>query len=107
LTANRALGDQGAECGGRDLFGVRPERVDVRVQPDASQPALVEKRQAAAVGEVEREAVPLSLARLRVAAPGAAALDWLAAARGRDDDAAAHAQVDAEVGAGQLRAAHP
>ena len=78
LDRDRPLGDQAAELRRGDLGGVRAERVDVGVQPDAPEPALVEQHEAAAVGEPEREPVPFGLARLRVAAPGPAALGGLA-----------------------------
>lgn len=98
LDRDRALGDQAAEFRGRDLLGVRPERVDAGIQPDAPQSAFVEQHEGAAVGEVEGEPVPLGLARLCVAADGAAALDRVAAL-GRNDDAAAHPEVQTQVGA--------
>jgi len=106
LDGDRPLHDQVPEFGRHDLFGVRPERVDVGVEPDAPQPALVEQRQAAAVSELEREAAPLSLGRLRIAAEGLAGPDLLAVG-GRHDDAAAHAQVDAQVRAGRVGSSHP
>ncbi len=65
LDRDRALHDQLAELGSRDPFRVRPERVGVGIQPDPSQPALVEQGQPAAVGELERETVPFRLARSR------------------------------------------
>jgi hypothetical protein len=72
LDRDIALADQGAEVRRAHLGGVRPERADVRVQPDPPEPALVEEHQRAAVGELEGEPVPLGLARLRVPAGRAA-----------------------------------
>jgi putative flavoprotein involved in K+ transport len=96
LDRDRPLGDQGAELGRSDLGRVRAERVDVGVEQDAAEPALIEQRQAPAVGELEREPVPRSLARLRVPARAVAA--FCGPAVRRDDyDAPAHAEVDAEV----------
>jgi hypothetical protein len=106
LDRDRPLHDQVPEFRLRDLLRVRAERVEVRIKPDAPQPALVEQGQAAAVGEDQREAVPLVLAGLRVATARPAALERLAV-RGRDDDAAAHAQVDTEVRAGRGRGTGP
>ena len=96
LDRHRPPGDQVAELRRGDLGGVRAERVDAGVEPDAPEPALVEQDEAAAVGEAQREPVPLGLGRLRVAAEGLAAPGDLTVL-GRDDDPAAHAQVDAEV----------
>jgi putative flavoprotein involved in K+ transport len=105
LDRDRPLGDQGAELGPGDLSRVRAERVDVGVEQDAAEPALVEQRQAPAVGEPEREPVPCGLARLRVPARAVAAFCGPAVRRG-DHDAPAHAEVDAEVrtgGSGRFR----
>ena len=85
-----------------DLGGVRPQRVDVGVQPDPAQPALVEEPQRAAVLEEQREPVPLRLDRLTAAArcrcrrsrrPRRPASSPCARAH---VDPAAHAEVDAE-----------
>jgi hypothetical protein len=100
LDGDRPLHDQVPEFRGRDLLRVRPERVEVRVEPDAPQPALVEQGQAAAVSELEREPRPFRLARLGVATSRLAAREYLAVG-GRDDDATPHAQVETQVGAGR------
>jgi hypothetical protein len=95
LDRDRPLGDQGPELGRGDVKRVWPERVDIGVQLDAPEAALVEQGQAAAVGELEGEAVPLGLARLRVPAGRITALGH-PAVPGGDHDAPAHAQVNAQ-----------
>ena len=75
LTAIVPLPSTRRNSSGRDLLRVRAERADVGVQPDAPQPPRVEQGQPAAVGELDREPVPLRLARPRAEAssqPGAA-----------------------------------
>src|SRR5690348_5951433 len=97
LDRDRAPGDQATEIRRGDLGGVRPELVDAGVEPDPSEPALVEQDQAAAVGEAEREPVPLGLARLRLM-PSRPAAFGRVAVPGGDYDPAAHTEVNAEVG---------
>ena len=80
LDRDRTPGDQAAELRRGDLGGVRPERVDGRVEPDPPEPALVEQDEAAAVGKAEREPVPFGLVGLRVAPARPAALGRAAAA---------------------------
>src|SRR5260370_31102407 len=90
---DRPTQDQAPESARRALLCVRPERIDVGVEPDAPETALVDQHQAASISELEREAVPPGLVWLRVEAAGLAALGRLAVL-GHHDDAAAHAQVD-------------
>ena len=96
--------DQLPEVREPDLAGVRAEGLDVGVEADPAEASLVEQPQRAAVGEVQGEPVPLGLDRrpLRAGADVVAALVDATVALG-DEDAAAHAQVDAEdVVAGRL-----
>src|SRR3954454_17086354 len=87
------------ELGQADLPRVGAEGVDVRVEADPAEPPLVEEPQRAAVGEDQREPVPLWLDR--VAGPRDPAADVVAALvvvapLPADVDPAAHAQVDAQ-----------
>nr|WP_255498225.1 hypothetical protein [Nakamurella sp. PAMC28650] len=114
LDGDRPLRHQGAELGRAHLLGIRTESADVRIQPDPTEPPLVEQHQAAAVGELEGEPVPLGLAWLGVRAAGPTAhpglgrpgpLGGRCTLAGRrtlagDHDPAAHPEVDAQVGTG-------
>ena len=57
LTVIVPLVNRRRNSGRRDQLGVRSERLDIRVQPHSSE--FVEEYETAAVGELERESVPL------------------------------------------------
>src|SRR5258708_36976744 len=61
LDGDPSLCDQRAEVRPRDLRGIRPERADVRVEPDPPESPRVDQNQAAAVREPKGEAAPPSL----------------------------------------------
>ena len=72
-----------------DRRRVRADAAEVRLEPDAPEAALVAQRDAAAVLEGQREAVPPARVAALGGVPGVAGLGVV------DDDAPGHAQVDA------------
>lgn len=74
-----------------DLECVGPETVDVRIEHDSGEPALVEEQQIPTVVEVEPEACPGRVELIHVVEP------WITTDVAVDDDTTAHPEVEAEA----------